>query len=595
MNAQLLLAHFNRISDAPDAIPRLRRFIVDLAVRGKLVEPDPADEPASELLNKIRAEKAQLVKQGNIQQRGQSASTATDLPLVVMPQGWVLTTLGEIAHKITDGAHKTPTYVDRGVPFISVKDFSGGKLDFSHTRLISPQEHATLFKRCDPRRGDILICRIGTLGKAVLVDTDREFSLFVSVGLIRFSQNFIAPLFFRLLLNSPLLESEYNRIKVGGGTHTNKLNLGDLHTVVFPLPPLAEQYRIVVKVDELMELCDRLQASRDEQEHRRHRLATLSLHSLSNGSTPAESQNNARFYLDHLRQLTIRPQQIPVLRQAVLNLAIRGQIAAQDPDDESSATLLVQNDQTRQNIAKKDRRADAERQVLLASESRWNVPPSWDWCALADLVLFIDYRGKTPTKTGQGVRLITAKNVKKGFINISPEEFLSERDYHTWMTRGFPRVGDILFTTEAPMGNAAVVRLSERFALAQRVICFRPYGAVNPDFLALQLLAEPFLSILEKTATGLTAKGIKAAKLKRLPIAVPPLAEQLRIVARVNELMALCDKLEAQLATAQTETSRLLESVLHHALTSLGGISDVGAPTTETSLHSALIHTNMLT
>ena len=117
---------------------------------------------------------------------------------------------------------------------------------------------------------------------------------------------------------------------------------------------------------------------------------------------------------------------------------------------------------------------------------------------------------------------------------------------------------------------------------------------MNPDFLALQLLAEPFLSILEKTATGLTAKGIKAAKLKRLPIAVPPLAEQLRIVARVNELMALCDKLEAQLATAQTETSRLLESVLHHALTSLGGISDVGA-TTETSLHSALIHTNMLT
>ena len=116
------------------------------------------------------------------------------------------------------------------------------------------------------------------------------------------------------------------------------------------------------------------------------------------------------------------------------------------------------------------------------------------------------------------------------------------------------------------MGNAAVVRLSERFALAQRVICFRPYGAVNPDFLALQLLSEPFQSLLIKTATGLTAKGIKAAKLRRLPIAVPPLAEQLRIVAKVNELMALCDRLEAQLATAQDETSRLLESVLHNAL-----------------------------
>jgi type I restriction enzyme S subunit len=116
------------------------------------------------------------------------------------------------------------------------------------------------------------------------------------------------------------------------------------------------------------------------------------------------------------------------------------------------------------------------------------------------------------------------------------------------------------------MGNAAVVRLSERFALAQRVICFRPYGAVNPDFLTLQLLAEPFQTILDKTATGLTAKGIKAAKLRRLPVAVPPLDEQHRIVCKVNELMQLCDRLEAQLTTTQNQKRHLLESVLHHAL-----------------------------
>jgi type I restriction enzyme, S subunit len=115
------------------------------------------------------------------------------------------------------------------------------------------------------------------------------------------------------------------------------------------------------------------------------------------------------------------------------------------------------------------------------------------------------------------------------------------------MTRGFPRSGDVLFTTEAPMGNAAVVRLTERFALAQRVICFRLYGSLNPDFLVLQLLARPFQAILDKAATGLTAKGIKATKLKRLPIVVPPLAEQQRIVAKVDDLMAVCDKLELQI------------------------------------------------
>jgi type I restriction enzyme S subunit len=202
----------------------------------------------------------------------------------------------------------------------------------------------------------------------------------------------------------------------------------------------------------------------------------------------------------------------------------------------------------------------------LAREDRWIVPSSWEWRGLADLVLFIDYRGKTPQKVGHGIRLITAKNVKKGFISLSPEEFLTEPHYRAWMIRGLPKGGDVLFTTEAPMGNAAVVRLPDRFALAQRVICFRPYGALNPDFLVLQLLAEPFQAILHKTATGLTAKGIKAAKLKRLPVVVPPLAEQYRIVVRVAELMALCQGLEAQVSSVQAESRQLLEALLQEAL-----------------------------
>jgi type I restriction enzyme, S subunit len=110
------------------------------------------------------------------------------------------------------------------------------------------------------------------------------------------------------------------------------------------------------------------------------------------------------------------------------------------------------------------------------------------------------------------------------------------------------------------MGNAAVVRLTEDFALAQRVINLRPYGTIDPDFLVVQLTAAPFQKILENTATGLTAKGIKAAKLKRLPIAVPPIAEQRRIVAKVHALVEVCDELETVLASAQTRRSRLLEA-----------------------------------
>ena len=147
-----------------------------------------------------------------------------------------------------------------------------GRLDLGNTRFIPLEEHEALYERCDPRRGDILLGRIGTLGKAVIVDTDVEFSLFVSVGLIRFDHAYIHPVFFRIVLNSPFVEAEFDRIKIGGGTHTNKLNLGDLHTVALPLPPLAEQYRIVAKVNKLMTLCNRLESNLDSANAGRRRL-----------------------------------------------------------------------------------------------------------------------------------------------------------------------------------------------------------------------------------------------------------------------------------------------------------------------------------
>lgn len=166
----------------------------------------------------------------------------------------------------------------------------------------------------------------------------------------------------------------------------------------------------------------------------------------------------------------------------------------------------------------------------------------------------------------QGVRLITAKNVRPGRISSEPAEFIAIAEYDRWMTRGLPAVGDVLFTTEAPMGYAARVSLAGRFALAQRVIDLRSYNAADPDFLVLILNAPPFQAILDATATGLTAKGIKAAKLKRLPIPVPPLLEQLRIVAKVDELTAVCDDLERALTTEQTERAKLLAALLRATL-----------------------------
>ena len=552
MNPGLLLNHFDRISDAPDALPHLRRFILDLAVRGKLAEADPADEPASELLNRIRSEKAGLVKQRNRLERAHLVTNPTESSQFVTPRGWIVTTLGEVAHKITDGAHKTPTYLNRGVPFISVKNFSGGKLDFSNTRLISPAEHAALYKRCDPRRGDILIGRIGTLGKAVLVDTDEEFSLFVSVGLIRFSQTFIAPSYFRMLLNSPLLENEYNRIKVGGGTHTNKLNLGNLHTLTFPLPPLAEQHRIVAKVDELMALCDRLEASRAERENRREQLTAASHHYLNNEVNVEVLHERAKFHIGNLQLLTTRPDQIKQFRQTILNLAVRGFLVPQDPTDELASRLLS------------DRRL-----VLDSNAEPWKLPSGWSWSSFR--LIGETLGGGTPSKGNsefwQGhIPWVSPKDMKVDTITDS-QDHISAAAIECSAARLIP-IGSLLMVVRGmilahsfPTALTAVpVTINQDM---KAIVPFRP-DLIRFLVLLTKGLKPEVLRLVLRSTHG-TCK-LLTDDLFSLPIPIPPLAEQYRIVAKVNELMTLCDSLETQLTTAQTGTSRLLESVLHHSL-----------------------------
>lgn len=370
------------------------------------------------------------------------------------------------------------------------------------------------------------------------------------------------PAYLWVALRSPFMIG-YVKTRMRGQAYP-AINEADFALVPLPLPPLAEQHRIVRKVTELTTLCDRLEAAQAEREARRDRVVAASFHRLADA--PDDSQSDVRFSLAHLGRFTTRVDHIYELRKTILRLAVRGLIVPQNVAEGSAAHCLQLSDATRVATAITDRRADAKRQALLLADECWPVPFSWEWRGLADLALFIDYRGQTPTKAREGLRLITAKNVRKGSVSLVPEEVVTHDTYYSWMTRGLPKLGDVLFTTEAPMGNAAVVQLTENFALAQRVICLRQYGAIDPDFLVLQLLSAPFQLVLEKAATGLTAKGIKGAKLKRLPIAVPPVDEQRRIVAKVGELMTLCDQLQTTLGFEQDTRSRLLEAVLKQAL-----------------------------
>ena len=257
----------------------LKEAILQEAIQGKLVPQDPNNEPANVLLKRITAEKQGLIKAGTLKpQKPLHPVTEAEHPFT-LPDSWVWVRLGELCKVITDGTHYTPNYLAKGMPFISVKDINGSSIDFSKCKYISKEEHELINKRCNPELNDILICRIGTLGRATLVDTSKKFSLFVSVGLLKFNQKHILPLLFHKILHSPLLKNQYQEIKVSG-SHTDKLNLRDLPFLKIPLPPLAEQQRIVAKVGELMALCDALEAHLTQQQAHATALLNSLVHEL---------------------------------------------------------------------------------------------------------------------------------------------------------------------------------------------------------------------------------------------------------------------------------------------------------------------------
>jgi type I restriction enzyme S subunit len=532
---------FDQFADAPDAVAKMRELVLELAVQGRLVPQDLTDEPAAAMLERVSATAKTRRRE----------SDAFDAPFKI-PEGWEWVRLPRVLKKLTDGTHHSPPNGPSGdFMYVTAKNIKKDGVLLDDITYVTQQVHDDIYSRCDPSLGDVLYIKDGaTAGIATINQVKEPFSMLSSVALLKPSD----AIFNRYLLwsmRSPFFYAETRGAMKGAAI--TRVTLSVMATSLLPLPPLAEQGRIVAKVDELMALCDRLEAQQQERETRHASLAHASLARFADAPTPA----NLGFIFH--KSYDITPAD---LRKSILTLAVQGKLVPHDINDENVEDSLVTNDERRREIAQHDHRADKESQSLLSADDRWDIAATWSWRGLADLVLFVDYRGKTPVKVSSGVRLLTAKNVRKGQINLSPEEFLSEVDYHGWMTRGFPKAGDILFTTEAPMGNAAVVQLTERFALAQRVICFQSYGAIDPNFLVMQILSDEFQFILDKNGTGVTAKGIKASKLKALPIAIPPLAEQRRIVAKVDQLMALVDALETQLADSRSIAVDLLEAVV---------------------------------
>ena len=568
MTAGRLLAHYEKIADAPDAIPRLRRFILDLAVRGKLVEQDPNDEPASELLARIRTAKTEQ-KRKTSDTRIKTAPDANDenLPFE-LPNGWCAQSF-ENLFLFIDYRGQTPPKTDSGTALITAKNVRMGRLDREPQEYVSEATFHAWMTRGFPRIGDLLFTTEAPLGNVCLNDVDEPFALAQRVICMQPYADIDTRFLMYGLMSDSMLLLIYEHAT---GLTAKGIKAAKLKPLPIPIPPLAEQHRIVAKVDELMALCDRLETARTERETTRDRLAAASLARLNEPDPdPAVFQNQAAFTLDNLIPLTTRPDQIKALRQTILNLAVRGKLVEQDPNDEPAAELIKRIAEQK-DVKRRGKRQHSNRLPEVSRLAEDDVfPPGWQWTRLDDVAFSMRYgTSKKCEYSSQGTPVLRIPNVSGGRITLDDIKFgpLSAAEISDLSLRE----GDLILIRSNGsldiVGRAAVViGDAEGMSFAGYLVRLRTdTEIIDPSYIWLAMNSTEIRDQIEspiRSTVGL--KNINLKEFGALTFRLPPLNEQHQIVSKVDELMTLCDRLEASLATGDDTRRRLLDALLHEA------------------------------
>lgn len=518
MNAERLLQHYEQIADAPDAIARLRRFIVDLAVRGKLVPQDHMEE--AELRHK------------------NSNSQAAPFEL---PDNWEWMRIGDQLDLLNGMAFKPTDWTTEGLRIVRIQNLNKRDAAFNFCKPEMAKERSLI------DTGSFLISWSGTPGTSFGAFIWDRGPAVLNQHIFRcdFKTNAFIADFLRLAINGRLDEMI---AKAHGGVGLQHITKGKLEALLIPLPPLAEQHRIVAKVDELMALCDELEAARTERETKRNRLAAASLARL-NTPDPETFRDDARFALDALPALTARPDQIKQLRQTILNIAVRGKLVQQDPADEPADVIGV---------------ADVG-----DDEGRLNalIPSSWQWVRVADVA---DARlGKMLDKAkNHGKPYPYLRNTNVHWFDVRLDDLklipLSTAEFEEYQLRR----GDVLICEGGHgIGRTAVWKSDISNVVFQKALHrVRPGPTLNPDFFSFCCLVYYEAGIMQTYFTGVGIPHFTGRALSKLVFPLPPLAEQHRIVAKVDELMALCDQLETSLTSADETRKKLLDALLAEAL-----------------------------
>jgi type I restriction enzyme S subunit len=526
-------------------IKKLRELILELAVRGKLVSQDPNDEPASVLLERIAAEKAELVKQGKIKKPKKLPDITEDEKPFELPEGWGFIRLGDVYElEYGDNLPKDK------------RDESGLINVYGSNGVVGTHSSSSVNAPC------IVIGRKGSAGALNLCDdeecwvTDVAYSVSPpSVINIRFSF---------MQFHTFGLDQLGKGIKPG-------LNRNEAYPLVIALPPTAEQHRIVAKVDELMALCDQLEAQTESSLDAHQTLVTVLLDTLVNSQNAEELAENWTRISGHFDTLFTTEQSIDQLKQTILQLAVMGKIVEQKTNDEPASVLLERIAAEKADLIKQGKiKKQKPLPPITEEEKPFELPKGWEWCRLGDTSYI--YSGNSfksndfsndngikvvkITNAGVGELIETEDYLPNQFIDKYKDFLVFQNDIVLALTR--PYIADGLKVSVCPESYNLSL-------LNQRVAVIRPFLYFEYIFLVMR---SPYILDVYKNrfnGNGLQP-NLKVSDVTDLVFSIPPLEEQHQIVDKVDDLMSICDQLKARLSDAQTTQLNLADALVKEAL-----------------------------
>ncbi|MFS8373788.1 restriction endonuclease subunit S [Xanthomonas campestris] len=569
----LLTDNLPLLTGAPNGIKKLRELILELAVRGKLVPQDANDEPASELLKRIAEEKARLVAEGKIKKQKPLAEIGEEETPFEVPTNWAWTRLGELGLVGSSSRVHQKDWQTSGIPFYRAREIVRLSKDgFVENELfISEALYQELSTgESAPKVGDIMLTGVGTIGVPYRVQkTDRFYFKDASVLIFK---NHIADNSDYLLkyFVSPLWIEKIHAESMGTTVHT--LTIGRANETLCPLPPLAEQHRIVAKVDELMALCDRLEARQADAGSAHAQPVQALLESLTQARDAEDFAQSWQRLAEHFYTLFTTEPSIDALKQTLLQLAVMGKLVPQDPGDEHAGELLRKIRLERQAANLGVNKIDKRPYVEANDEFPFKLPSQWVWSRLGKLAISGPSNGNSPRPASVETlyRCLTLSATTRGEFNGQCFKFV-DIDADT-ARKYFLKNGDLLIQRANSIDYVGVSAIYDgadnQFIFPDLMMRLRMSDCVSRSFVHAYLSSMTGRLYFRSHATGTQGNmpKINQGTVVNAPIPIPPLAEQHRIVAKLDQLMALCDQLKSRLSKARQVHEHLANALIGQAL-----------------------------